>query len=225
MDKLIICRNAATRCASRCTTLFALWLGVSICQAAEVITILQNGSLTGWENKEFKGQTQYQTVSRDGASYVHANSEHAASGMFKKVTVDLNKTPFLNWRWRIDHVFANNDERSKGGDDYPARIYVVVSGGLFFWKTEAVNYVWSRNQAPGTNWPNAYTSNAQMIAVRSGGKDVGQWITEKRDVRADFKLVFGSEVAQIDAIAIMTDTDNTGQSVSADYGDIYFSAD
>ena len=221
MDKLIICRN----CASRCTTLLALWLSASIGQAAEVLPILQNGALAGWENKEFKGQTHYETISRDGQSYVHALSEHAASGMFKKITVDLNKTPFLNWRWRIEHVLANNDERSKAGDDYPARIYVVVSGGLFFWKTEAVNYVWSRNQAVGTTWPNAYTSNAQMIAVRSDAKDAGQWVAEKRNVRADFKAVFGSDITQIDAIAIMTDTDNSGQSVSADYGDIFFSAD
>lgn len=145
--------------------------------------------------------------------------------MFRKIHVDLNKTPYLNWSWKIDNIYQGNNERSKQGDDYPARVYVVVSGGLFFWRTRAINYVWSSNQAVGTTWNNAYTGNAKMLAVRSGSQAIGQWLTEKRNIRDDLQTLFGEEIDEIDAVAIMTDSDNTKQSATAYYGDIFLSSD
>ncbi|MGH8666789.1 MAG: DUF3047 domain-containing protein, partial [Burkholderiales bacterium] len=41
-------------------------------------------------------------------------------------------------------------------------------------------------------------------------------------VYEDYKRAFGAEPGRIKAIAIMTDTDNTGASVEAYYGDIAF---
>ena len=140
-----------------------------------------------------------------------------------EVDIDLTKTPYLNWSWQVQNLFKNNDERSKDGDDYPARIYVVVSGGVFFWNTKAINYVWSSNQPVGSEWPNAFTGNAKMLAVRSGEKQLGQWVTERRNVREDLKKFFGEDVKKIDAIAVMVDGDNTGQSATAYFGDIFFS--
>jgi hypothetical protein len=139
------------------------------------------------------------------------------------VDVDLNQTPFLNWSWRVKNVFTGNVERSKAGDDYPARIYVVVSGGLFFWKSKAINYVWSSNQPVGSEWPNAYTGNAIMIAVRAGDKQLGQWVSERRNVREDLKRVFGDDLPHIDVVAVMVDGDNTGQAATSYFGDIFFS--
>ena len=34
----------------------------------------------------------------------------------------------------------------------------------------------------------------------------------------------GEDVRYIDAVAVMTDTDDTGQQATANYGDIYFTA-
>ena len=116
------------------------------------------------------------------------------------------------------------DERGKAGDDYPARVYVVVSGGVAFWKTRSLVYVWSSGQPVGATWNNAYTSNARVMALRSGMRDAGRWVNEKRDIRADFKQLFGEEIDAIDAVALMTDTDNSGQSATAWYGDIVFTA-
>lgn len=49
--------------------------------------------------------------------------------------------PFLqeNWSWRVEKPHSDLDERSKQGDDYAARVYIVVDGGLMFWKTIALN--------------------------------------------------------------------------------------
>jgi hypothetical protein len=139
--------------------------------------------------------------------------------------VDLAATPYLHWRWKVDNVFSGNDERRRAGDDYPARVYVVFSGGLLFWRTRAINYVWSSHQPPGTAWPNAYTGNARMIAVESGSEHLGQWRQARRDVRADYRRLFGEEPGRVDAVALMTDTDDTGATATAWYGDIWFAAE
>ncbi|MBI3776830.1 MAG: DUF3047 domain-containing protein [Gammaproteobacteria bacterium] len=181
-------------------------------------------NVQGWEEKSFRGHTEYIIKDDGGRSVLAANSNSAASGLFKKIDVDLESTPYLNWSWKIDHVLAAADERSKKGDDYPARVYVVFSSGPLFWKTRTLNYVWSSNQGVDAEWPNAYTASAHMIAVEGGREQVGQWRTYRRNVREDFKKYFGEDLTQASAIAIMTDTDNTGQDASALYGDIFFSS-
>ena len=64
-----------------------------------------------------------------------------------------------------------------------------------------------------------------MLAVRSGNGQAGTWVHEKRNVREDYKRLFEKEIDVIDAVALMTDTDNAGGQAAAWYGDIYFSAE
>ena len=85
-------------------------------------------------------------------------------------------------------------------------------------------------QAPSTSptgkiWPNAYAgANGEMtmIALRSSADQKGKWYSEKRNVLADLKHQFGEDIRYIDAIAIMSDSDDSHGHVSAYYGDIYF---
>lgn len=208
--------------------LLIFWMAVALVAADEPIVWVgrfSDGDLQGWETQSFAGKTEYALVKNDGRRVLQAVSRAAASGMYREITVDLNRTPYLNWSWKVGHVLDGVNERSQSGDDYPARLYVVISGRVLFWKTRSLNYVWSSNQPVGSTWPNAYTANVRMLAVESGGAKAGQWVIEKRDVRQDFKRLFGEDIDQIDALAIMTDTDNSGQAATAWYGDIYFSAD
>ena len=189
------------------------------------ITIAQfsKKNLQFWQNKIFAGKTLYAFAENHGSQVLRAESQGAASGLYRKIKIDLRKTPYLNWSWRVDNVLRNIDERTKTGDDFPARVYVVVSGGMMFWKTRALVYVWSNHQAPDSTWHNPFTENSRHIAVRSGTQQLGQWLQEKRNIQQDFERVFGTRIDHIDAVAIMTDTDNSGQSAVAWYGDIYFS--
>lgn len=183
------------------------------------------GDLSGWRPKAFSGETRYALKTQNGRTALRADSDAAASGLYREVSVDLGKTPILNWTWRIDNILAGADERTRAGDDYPARVYVVFSGGLMFWRTRAINYVWSNNQPAGSSWHNAFTGNARMIAVESGPDRVGRWVEERRNVHVDYRRLFGEEPGRVDAVAIMTDTDNTGTKAAAWYGDIWFSAE
>lgn len=192
---------------------------------AEDVVLLKDGDLMGWDTETFAGETTYSSIVLDDEKVIRAQSQSAASGKFRKISVNLKETPYLNWRWRVENYLTGNDEKTKAGDDYPARLYVIVSGGLLFWKTRALNYVWSSRNKAGEQWPNAFTSNAQMVVVRDPTSPLNQWQTEKRNVRDDFRKLFGIDITKIDAVAFMTDTDNTKQSATAHYGEIYFSAD
>jgi Protein of unknown function (DUF3047) len=180
--------------------------------------------LDGWSDKVFTGHTRYTLVSDGARRVLKAESAGTASGLYKKVRVDLLATPYLHWSWKTEHTLGNLYEHTKRGDDYPARVYVVFSGGLLFWRTRAINYVWSNDQPPGSTWTNAFTGNARMVAVRSGNSDNGRWMSETRNVREDFRRLFGEDARYADAVAIMTDTDNSGTAATSYYGDIYFSS-
>jgi len=188
------------------------------------VAMFSSGSLEGWEKVEFSGLTSYQLVSLQGESALRAEAIGTASGLVRKMTVDLEKTPYLNWSWRVEGALPGLEERTREGDDYAARIYVVLSGGVFFWKTRAMNYVWSGSQPAGASWKSAFTDGAMMVAVRSAA-DAGRWQREKRNIREDFRRFFGIKVTEINAVALMTDTDQSGQFAEAWYGDIFFSAE
>lgn len=190
-----------------------------------VVGAFSAGALDDWERKQFHGLTDYRVVTEQGRRALRAESRGTASGLYKRIRIDLDRTPYLHWSWKVERTVGAIDETVKAGDDYAARVYVVFSGGVFFWNTRALNYVWASRQPPGAVWPNAFTSNARMLAQRSGNERAGEWVEERRDVRADYRRIFGAEARYVDAVALMTDTDNTGGAAVAYYGDIYFSAD
>ena len=189
------------------------------------VDVLELPDMSAWEKQVFSGVTTYELRKIDDRQVLKAISNASASGMVREIEVDLTKTPYMNWSWRVDSVLSNVEETKKSGDDYAARVYVVISEGFFFWQTRALSYVWASEQAKGNSWPNAFTSKATMVAVRSGENSVGEWVQEKRNVLDDINNLLGIDATKIDAVAIMTDTDNSKQSATAYYGDIFFTAE
>lgn len=182
-----------------------------------------SGQLDGWEAQEFHGITQYRIVVKHGRKVLEGDSKGTASGLIKQIEVDLQRFPFLHWSWRTTRLLENNDERSKKGDDFPVRIFVLISGSVLFADPLALNYVWSRNQPVGASWPNPFVPNATMLAVESGGGKLNRWVSYKRNIREDLKQYLETDADTTLAVALMVDTDNTGQNALSYFGDIYFS--
>lgn len=180
-------------------------------------------AIMAWTAKAFFGETQYDLTEIDGREAVRASCDHSASGKYLYRKIDLTKTPVMEWTWRVDETFSQNiDETARAGDDYPVRIYVMTNARRP-WRTRALNYVWSSAKAGPADWPNAYARQTHMIAVRSGPPEKsGQWITERRNIREDFKRYHGIDLTAIDAVAIMTDCDDIGVVAEGWYQDIRF---
>lgn len=169
----------------------------------------------GWREVSFNGHTDYQ---QQGAHWC-ARSENSASGLVREHNVSLAETPWLSWQWRADTrpEWQTEEERQKAGDDFVARVYVIHEG-LFPWQTRAINYVWSRQSAPGEHWPNPYAKQAHMVTVQGATSPFsGQWHRFSRHIGKDFQRFHGIKVDEIDAVAIMTDSDDTGVTTRACY--------
>jgi hypothetical protein len=202
--------------------------------AATNLTSLSEKGIDSWEPKEFSGESIYTIDEYKGRLALKALSHNAASGLVLEQQIDLTATPYLNWSWLVEKTLLQLDERSKNGDDFVARIYVVIDGGFMVWKTKSLNYVWSSNQDKDLVWDNAFAgSSVKMMSVRGKKAQKGQWYQEKRNVYQDLIDIFGDQGSEqanqkaykyIDIIAIMTDTDNSGKQAESYYGDIVFSA-
>ena len=119
----------------------------------------------------------------------------------------------------MEHSLEREDAGRKSGDDYAARVYLVFPSPLF-WRTRALNYVWAAKLPRDSAVRSPYTGNAVILAVESGNVKAGAWQTEERNIVEDYRRAFGEEPPRIGAVAVMTDTDDTGDDVTAWYGDI-----
>jgi hypothetical protein len=204
------------------TPVLALLVLLSIPSMAAELSIgeFSGKSLEGWSAELFKGKTDYTVFSEYGRTVLKAHSVRAASGLIKKVRLDPKAYPLLRWSWKVENTVKKEDVTHKSGDDFAARVYVVFPR-TFFWQTRAINYVWATKMPKGTSAPSPYTSKAVIVAVESGAEKVGEWVNEERNYYEDYRKLFGDEPPKLGAVAIMTDTDDTGDEVTAYYGNIF----
>lgn len=175
------------------------------------------------EHERFRGETHYRLTETDGRRAVHARCDESASALWIEKPVDLAETPVVEWEWRVDEAYPDSiDETTRAADDYPGRLYV-VDESVLFWRTRAINYVWSSGQPAGADWANAYRDEVRMVSVRSGPPpEAGGWKRERRNIREDFRRFHDRDVEAIDGVGIMTDCDDLETEAEAWYGTIRF---
>jgi hypothetical protein len=184
-----------------------------------VIDDFEQGLSPRWQEKSFKDHTRYEVVPEGGGKVLRAESREAASALLYEIPFDPAACRTLTWRWKVENILEKGDERFKEGDDYAARVYVVFPS----WyppATRSLNYIWANKLPKDGHVPNPFFANAVMVAAESGAENVGKWMTESRDIVEDFRRVFGEDPPKAGAVALMTDTDNTGGAAVAYYDDI-----
>ncbi len=205
-----------------CAVSLLILLTVAAAFAAGVaVGRFSSGDLSGWRDETFRGRakTSYQLTKDNGRMVLMAQSRHAASGVLKKVNLDPRTFRVLRWSWKVEHTLKGEDVTRKSGDDFAARVYVVFPR-TFFWQTRALNYVWAAKLPKNAVVRSPYTGNAVIVAAESGDGKAGTWVSEERNVYEDYRRAFGEEPPRIGAVAVMTDTDDTRDEVTAWYGDI-----
>jgi hypothetical protein len=176
-----------------------------------------------WREERFLTKPTDYAVAIDeaGRRVLHAHSEAANAGLVRRFEVIAPTAAVLRWRWKVAAALTGNKaERTRGGDDYAARVFVVFETSVWPLRTRAINYVWAGHEPEGAVFPCPYTRSVGMIVVRSGDGEAGVWREERRDVWADYKKFFGEPPARISAVAVLVDTDNTGLAAEAWFAEL-----
>ena len=183
------------------------------------IQSLEVRKVRGADNK-----TEYLLGSNENGNYLKAVADNAASGLGKKVIIDLNSTPFINITWKIEKDLKGINEKSKKGHDFAARVFVIKKTGATALSNRAINYVFSSNENIGDNWPSPYTKKSIDNVLSTTSENLNEWVTVKANVKEDFKKFHDLDVNELDGVAIMADTDNSKSKSISYYQNIYFSA-
>ena len=211
-------------------TLLILILIISSPSFADKINIFEftDVELSELEVRKVRGadnKTEYSVGSNDNGNYLKAVADNAASGLGKKVKIDLNKTPIINITWKVEKDLAGIKENTKKGHDFAARIFVIKKTGATPLSNRAINYVFSSNNIVGFNSPSPYTKKSIDNVLATTKENLNKWVTVKANVKEDFKRFHNLDVDQLDGLAIMSDTDNSKMKTVTYYQNIYFSAD
>lgn len=198
----------------------------------------------GWMDM-LLGPTKRPTVYRlardpdSGQTVLVARAERSASGVMHPLKMKLLPGHRIGWRWRVPSLIASADNTSRQHEDAPVRVVLAFGGDkdklgfrdqLFFSQAQLLTgqeapyatlmYIWENRQPVESVLQNPNTGRVRMIVVESGPRRVGRWLQYSRDIRADFVRAYGEEPGPLLAVGVMTDTDNTGATVEAWYGDI-----
>ena len=195
--------------------------------AVENVKIFEftNEEMKTLQVRKVKGKTTYTFGSNENGNYLKAEAEGKASGLGKKVKINLIKTPFINITWKVEKNLPGIIENSKKGHDYAARVFVVKKTGVTPLSNKAINYVFSSNNSVGENWPSPYTKKSIDYVLSTTNEHQNEWVTVKANVREHFKNLHDLDVKELNGVAIMTDTDNSKLKAISYYQNIYFSSE
>jgi len=205
---------------------------------------IADGLPAGWEPLILlrnKKPTEYRLVSDDARTVLHARAESASSALMYEMSADPMRQPWLAWEWKISGLLKNADNTQRATEDSPVRIILgfdgdkeslpftdqvlfetakIVTGHDFPYAT--LMYIWENKAPVGTVIRSPYSNRIKMMVAASGNDGVGEWHKLLRNIVEDFEKAFDEKPGRLIGIGILTDTDNTGETVEAWYGDIRF---
>lgn len=190
-----------------------------------------------------KVPTRFSIVELGGAHVLKVESDESYGNLVQAMHVQLGERGTLAWRWRVDKLIEEADIKTRGGDDSAAKLCVFFAfdaAKLSLGErtklaiahsttgqdvpTETLCYVWDNKQPIETGLPNAFTKRIRFIVVQSGNSKLAQWITQRRNLVADYQRMFGDEsegkVPEVVGVAVSADADNTHGHGLAYFGDI-----
>jgi hypothetical protein len=171
------------------------------------------------------------TVETNGSErFLKAESKESASALVYKQEFNVYEYPRLRWRWKVSNVYSDVDPEKKSGDDYPIRVYIIfkydretanaidkvrygIAKRLYgaYPPHSALNYVWANSLEQKAIITSPYTDRAKLITLEKGNKKVGMWQDEEANILQDYRTAFGVDPPPVASIAVMNDSDNTGQ--------------
>jgi hypothetical protein len=180
---------------------------------------LEVRKVRGADNK-----TLYSVGLDENGNFLKAVANNSASGLGKKVKINLDKTPIINITWKVETDLKGIKENTKKGHDFAARVFVIKKTGATPLSNRAINYVFSSNNDVGENFPSPYTKKSIDNVLATTKENLNEWVTVKANVKEDFKEFHNLNVKELDGVAIMADTDNSKLKTVSYFQNIYFSS-
>ncbi|CZF80528.1 DUF3047 domain-containing protein [Grimontia sp. NTOU-MAR1] len=183
----------------------------------EAKEMLDFRDLSEWRAKVFKNETIYRLIDDESIDkqVLHGQSQDAASALIMEKEIDLTETPWLSWQWKVDTFPTTDNEKLKAQDDFVWRISVTVVPGMTMMSSKTVVYVWTPNQPQNSFWPNPFAPKRFKMLAATSGDQKNQWVTVTRNVREDFKRLYGKDYKRLSIVAVTSDSDNSQSQTSA----------
>jgi hypothetical protein len=204
--------------------IFLLNINTSYSEVLKVFEFTEDEFKT-LKTRKVKGETKWSLGSNNNGNFIRAEAEGVGSGLGKEVSINLNKTPFINITWKVEKDLSGIIENSKKGHDFAARVFVVKKTGKTALSNRAVNYVFSSNNSINESWRSPYTKKSIDYVLSTTKDNLNKWVTVKANVKDHFKKLHNLEVNELNGVAIMTDTDNSKLKAISYYQNIYFSSE
>jgi hypothetical protein len=114
------------------------------------------------------------------------------------------------------------DSRRKETDDQGGQIYVTWPRFPEAVRSQVIGYIWDTTAPAGTIVKSQKTGTVTYVVVRSGPADLGKWLTEQRNVREDYKRIYGEEPDGPSIVTFGVDSDDTKSTAESYMGPIVF---
>jgi hypothetical protein len=160
----------------------------------------------------------------EGRRALHLKSNNDSSTINKEIEgrVDLRATPILEWQWKGVELPPGGDSRDENKLDQVAQLYVSWPRFPRAFRSRIIGYVWDTTAPVGTQVQSSKTHLVTYIVVRSGDAELGQWLTEQRNVREDYQMIFAEEPSELGYISLSIDSNDTDSRAEAFIGPIFF---
>ena len=178
-----------------------------------------------WKGQNWGSPAYDVTVVEDGGKKVlHLKSKNEGSTISKEVKgkVNLKTTPILEWSWKAVVLPTGGNSCAKATDDQAAQVYVAWPRFPEAVRSQVIGYVWDTTQPVGTICKSEKTGTVTYVVLRSGSAELGKWHTERRNVREDFKKIYGAEPDNPGAVSISIDSNDTSSMSESFVGAVFF---
>jgi hypothetical protein len=183
------------------------------------------GIPAGWKGQNW-GSPKYDftVVDLDAQKALHMRSTSEGSTISKEIKgkVDLKDTPLLEWSWKATVLPRNGNSCQKATDDQGAQVYVVWPRFPEAVRSRIIGYVWDTTQPAGTICKSEKTGTVTYVVIRSGPADLGKWLTEQRNVAADYTRIYGAEPEAPAAVSLAIDSNDTDSTAESFIGGVVF---
>lgn len=162
----------------------------------------------GWYHRKFltRPPMNMSFTTKDGVAALRCETHASGSMLFRHVDIDLRQYPILSWRWYVEQpIDSPLDERTRQGDDHPARIFVAMrtASGV----PRAMEVIWGNRLKAGDY---KYIGGFPHYIADGGDENIGKWRREEINLERIYEVIWKDAApARVVEMALFCDSDDT----------------